>query len=540
MVPCIVCRTNFFVKNKSGYFLVMLRSAIDSIGSPSARISSAGASLPSENLNYVTSSLVTLKNLSERNTELQGQISQLNLEHNRKLDALQEENKRLQQVYERCEWAVQDAREECADLRTECVELRTHIDDLNSKLRTQDLTNDIMRNDCAIQVELSTDYTLDEVNEFITECEEGARRRDALLRNNQELKLKNEALILELESCMRNYNECKQEYYAACSQWERQESGLNVKLREMVSCALQEHKSANRCVKSTQVWMNVGCMDKSSSTEGISSGFQSCGHHTITSDTDNGGRNCDMDPVGQPTTRRGNALRNGFDWSEECASNKSSSVCSIPAVTQNGSVVPSHHAKTYTRSHFSRRDQTVPTMGYMIKIARIYTDITQKEELMQKITEQNQWVRDFNVRIIKAYRVNYQDDEYTSVIVNAFDRETQGSFLKRGKIIFNTRKCNIYEHSNITQCNRCQGFGHFARNCIYTPACRRCGGRHDTYNCTEIDPRPRCVNCLSSNSDGNFSFNVEHRPTDSRCPFRTKQVEYFRTSKFMHETNRLF
>lgn len=498
----------------------MLRRAIVSSVSPTVpsslsaetSLSNENSNLENSNLEFVTSSLATLKILSDRNTELQCQLSKQKSEFNQKLKLLQDENSKLLRVNEGCEWEVVDAREDCAQLRAECAELRVHIDHLSLKLREHDMRHDIERIECAIQVQISANYTTEEVNQFITNCDEGVRERDALLREIREMKHRNELLIVELQACMQNYKDCKQEYDDACIQLKRQEAGLNAKLHEMVTSALQDHKSLNSCAKSTQVQMNFECTDGSSATEAV-----------------------------QQATRSGYVAKNGFDWSEECASGKSSSVCSMSAATQSKFVMPYQRAKTHTRSQNSWRDQKVSTTDYMIKIVRIYTEINQKEELMKKIAEQNQWMYDFNVHIVKAYRVNRQgDDEYTSVIINVFNYEAQASLLKRGKIIFNERSCSIYEHSNIMQCNHCQGFGHFVRNCQNAPACRRCGGCHDTYNCTKINPRPICANCVSANSDGNCSFNVQHRPTDSRCPIRMKQVNCLRKSGFMHHTNGLF
>lgn len=518
----------------------MSRMGVGLTGSPTERVSSTSPSVTNENLNQVTSALRTLNTLRERNMELQRQVSTLTLDFDGKLDTLRKENERLQELYEKCEWEKHDARDDCAELRSRAA-------DRSAQLCILENGCNITRRDCATQVELGTDYTLDELKEIIAECEEGTRQRDALLCENQDLMIRNVALTDEMNSCKQNYDVCKHEYEIVCDHFERLKSGFNAKLQEMVSRALQEEKGANKCVKSTQVKMNAEGMDKSSGTECNKVGVESCGQ--CASNRDTATRNIGkigqimdvntLEETTQPMQRRVNTSLSGFDWNEGASSN-SSSTCSMPSVVQVKSVAPISHVNVHVRSHATRKDRTVFDGGSMIEIARIYTDITCKEELMERIIGQNQWMRDLNFQIVKAYRVTYRDDEYTTAIVNAFDNETQKNFLQRGKILFDLRKCNMYEHVNITQCNCCQRFGHFARNCQYAPACRHCGGCHDTYDCREINPRPRCVNCTFANCNGNTSFNVEHRPTDIRCPYRMRQVDEFKRLDSMHSTNKRF
>ena len=48
----------------------------------------------------------------------------------------------------------------------------------------------------------------------------------------------------------------------------------------------------------------------------------------------------------------------------------------------------------------------------------------------------------------------------------------------------------------VTQCHRCQKFGHGTRNCNLTPRCIKCGQQHLTEACSkEKDDPPKCANC---------------------------------------------
>lgn len=48
----------------------------------------------------------------------------------------------------------------------------------------------------------------------------------------------------------------------------------------------------------------------------------------------------------------------------------------------------------------------------------------------------------------------------------------------------------------LSQCHRCQGYGHGASFCAVAPACVKCAGPHLTRDCTKkIEQPPKCVNC---------------------------------------------
>jgi hypothetical protein len=49
---------------------------------------------------------------------------------------------------------------------------------------------------------------------------------------------------------------------------------------------------------------------------------------------------------------------------------------------------------------------------------------------------------------------------------------------------------------SVTQCYRCQGFGHSSRNCNMPPRCVKCPGPHASSDCTKHkDDPPTCCNC---------------------------------------------
>lgn len=79
-----------------------------------------------------------------------------------------------------------------------------------------------------------------------------------------------------------------------------------------------------------------------------------------------------------------------------------------------------------------------------------------------------------------------------------------------------------YKNSRkITQCYRCQDFGHGTRGCARTPKCVKCAGEHLSAECKkQPQEEPKCVNC-----------NGVHPANYSQCPTYVKKVELLEARK---------
>lgn len=84
--------------------------------------------------------------------------------------------------------------------------------------------------------------------------------------------------------------------------------------------------------------------------------------------------------------------------------------------------------------------------------------------------------------------------------------------------------------SKITQCNKCQRFGHGKTNCHHKPNCMKCAGEHLTTECTIEDTiiNNKCYNC-----------NGNHRANDSTCPILIKYINNKNNNKNNKDKNQL-
>lgn len=95
-----------------------------------------------------------------------------------------------------------------------------------------------------------------------------------------------------------------------------------------------------------------------------------------------------------------------------------------------------------------------------------------------------------------------------------FDKETKICHIK------NVRKlcwCKMswhksYNSKSVTQCYKCQSFGHIAKNCFRKKVCAICSLDHNTRNCRNLNVK-KCANC-----------DKNHQANDPACEFYEKFV----------------
>lgn len=81
-----------------------------------------------------------------------------------------------------------------------------------------------------------------------------------------------------------------------------------------------------------------------------------------------------------------------------------------------------------------------------------------------------------------------------------------------------------YRKARVSQCHRCQGFGHSQRNCRSCPKCVKCAAPHLTQSCEKTkDKKATCANC-----GGDHPASYQGCPSYPKMK-RTNQFRHFRT-----------
>ena len=108
-----------------------------------------------------------------------------------------------------------------------------------------------------------------------------------------------------------------------------------------------------------------------------------------------------------------------------------------------------------------------------------------------------------NIKIIQVQRLKYNGQPTRKVVVE-FDNEQDMKIALFNGIYFGRIRvrCESYRTSPpVTQCYKCQGFNHIAKDCKNDQKCVRCAGAHKSTDCPDKNKETLKIKC--SNCHGN-------------------------------------
>ena len=121
------------------------------------------------------------------------------------------------------------------------------------------------------------------------------------------------------------------------------------------------------------------------------------------------------------------------------------------------------------------------------------------------------------VRCIKMSQKKEKPDAPPFFMVS-FDKNTKINEVRKIRYICSivVRWEKYYNNRKVTQCHRCQQFGHGSSNCHRSPKCVKCAGDHFTSDCKKTpEQKPKCVNCSE-----------EHPANYSKCSKYLEKLQY--------------
>lgn len=119
-----------------------------------------------------------------------------------------------------------------------------------------------------------------------------------------------------------------------------------------------------------------------------------------------------------------------------------------------------------------------------ITTREVEKDLKSKNLPVIKVTQLTKKQNDKIIHVYPLYMVTFE---------KGTDMRT---IMQNRKICYCIIQWEKIRGKGVTQCFRCQAYGHIAQNCTKTPRCVKCGQQHNTQDCKKSsETPPTCANC---------------------------------------------
>ena len=185
-----------------------------------------------------------------------------------------------------------------------------------------------------------------------------------------------------------------------------------------------------------------------------------------------------------------------------------------------------------TDGSFKTPQPRLPT----ISIVGIPCEVDQSHDsITATIMAQNEWISNlcspkgtgtFKVLTVKSTRNNSMVHQ---AIVCVSDDVRQVIRSKNDKVFFGMRSCTVYDQWYVKRCNKCQLFGHYAKQCGNRACCGYCAADdHESQSCPNKNVREKlcCKNCKTA---GNTEAHT-HPAYSQSCPMYIAKKDSLRAS----------
>jgi hypothetical protein len=169
------------------------------------------------------------------------------------------------------------------------------------------------------------------------------------------------------------------------------------------------------------------------------------------------------------------------------------------------------------------RKKTWPVMVHGVKI----TDypLNECEKQAKRIAKENTKLHP-NLQIRKLRWLNRTDGkEFSTLIIEADNAEDANRLIREGVIMgYDLKLTERYDSKcRITQCFKCQKYGHISHACLNAQKCGFCGEGHSTEACPDKTQatHKKCAGCNGGN----------HTSWSKDCPARIKELQRARAAR---------
>ena len=178
---------------------------------------------------------------------------------------------------------------------------------------------------------------------------------------------------------------------------------------------------------------------------------------------------------------------------------------------------------------------------------QFYTHALKHERPIHQVIKGLPLIDDLNIikneladKGIKCTKVTLmkQREQINPIYLATFETGTDLNEVRKIQSIYHAKVKweKFYNKSGVTQCHRCQQFGHGSITCNRSTKCVKCDQEHATSECQKPpNTEPYCVNC------GPDSKVPPHRANSRKCPMYLQRVEMIkkqRAKKLPYKTDK--
>lgn len=156
-----------------------------------------------------------------------------------------------------------------------------------------------------------------------------------------------------------------------------------------------------------------------------------------------------------------------------------------------------------------------------IKVIGMYEKF-ENEELVGKIKEQNEFLKDSDMKVTHTYKGVHNN--FSAVI--EIDGNHFAKAMEVGRLFIDLQSCKVFEDIQVMRCFNCSRYYHKAKECPNKLSCQECGEEHLTSKCN--NDIKKCVNCEHAVKTYNVKYDINHAVYDRNCNVFVKKMHMLR------------
>ena len=205
----------------------------------------------------------------------------------------------------------------------------------------------------------------------------------------------------------------------------------------------------------------------------------------------------------------------------------------MPSHENREKLLPLLEGDTFAQNEIVKLKSKLPT----ISILNV-EDFSSKEEFVEKIQQQNPEIKrliaegsEFSIVYTKEPRKSDDNSkkEYYQVVARVSEEIRRAIKASGNKVFVDLIAHRVVDRFFVRRCNKCQGYGHYEKDCNKPQCCGYCQQSHKSSDCDQVNSSDtknyQCVNCKKEGKS-----HIGHSSLWHKCPSFVEQQNKIKKS----------